>query len=71
MKLKALEDVIRNTPVFVPVFRVNSVPNWAKDYVTVGEELYFNAMKCSFVQKNGNLIWLGASYVDFVEYQKL
>jgi hypothetical protein len=67
MKLAAFDDVIERTPVFIPVFRITKVPGWAREYVKVGDLLrYWNG---GMYTKQGKGIRLGATYVEFFEYQ--
>jgi hypothetical protein len=69
LKLNEFSDAVRQTPIFVPVFRVIKVPTWARDRVAVGDLLVYEARRGSLRTRKGNGINLGASYVEFFEYQ--
>jgi hypothetical protein len=66
MKLKELEKVIAETPLFVPLFRVTKVPYWAQEFVKKGDYVvYYNG---GFKTKANKGLHLGASYVEFLDY---
>lgn len=72
MKFKDFEQAVRKTPVFAAVFTVVKVPDWAEEYyLRLGEELHYDSSRQSFARKDGTLIHLGATYVEFLGYQAL
>ena len=72
MKFKDLEQAVQKTPVFAAVFTVVKVPDWAEEYyLRVGEELHYDSSKQSFARKDGTLIHLPASHVEFQGYKQI
>ena len=72
MKFKDFEKAIQKTPVWAAEFTVVNVPDWAAEYdLKVGEYLHYNITRQSFVRKDGTLISLGASYVEFEGYKQI
>lgn len=78
MKVADLNRVIRATPRVVPVFRVTKVPSWAAGYTAVGEEVFWDGQSDSMRTMQigqGRLqrmnLDLGASYLEFVDYQRI
>lgn len=72
MKFKDFEKAVQKTPVWAPVFRVTQAPMWAGDLnLKEDETLLYDVSKQSFVRKDGTLIALGASYVEFEGYRQI
>ena len=72
MKFKDFEQAVQKTPVFAAVFTVVKVPDWADDeHLMVGEEMHYDSSKQCFARKDGTLIHLGASYVEFQGYKQI
>lgn len=74
MRLNEFSDAVRNTPVFVPVFRVVKVPAWAGadsavgTKLTRGQLLAYNPRTGRLETRKNKGLNLGASYVEFVDY---
>jgi hypothetical protein len=67
MKPADLQDVIRNAPITILVFQLSKSPTWCE--LAKGDVLYL--IDESFVaDKNGLRYCIGASYVEFIRYEK-
>lgn len=72
------QQVIRDVPHIVAIFRVTKVPNWASAILEVGDEVYWCAAKDSmrtlgkFGQPNGRMnLDIRASYLEFERFGAL
>ena len=70
--------VINGVPYIVAVFSVTKVPEWASEYLQIGDEVYWNEAKDSmrtlgkFGQPNGRKnLRIGASYLKFERFAPL
>jgi len=70
--------VINSVPYIVAVFSVTKVPEWASEYLQIGDEVYWNEAKDSmrtlgkFGQTNGRKnLRIGASYLKFERFAPL
>lgn len=67
--------VVNSVPYIVAIFSITKVPDWASEYLQIGDEVYWNAEKDSmrilgqFGQPHGrkNLI-IGAGYLKFERF---
>lgn len=68
MRLADFTKAIDETPVFVPVFRVKTVPGFARSYLTRGDYVAYRAGSGVFTTVSGMNLRLGTSHVEFLDY---
>jgi hypothetical protein len=68
MRLAEFTKAVDETPVFVPVFRVKTVPGFAADLVKRGDYVAYRAGSGVFTTVSGLNLRLGASHVEFLDY---
>lgn len=78
MKVADMEDVVRATPNVVAVFRVKKVPTWATNFIDVGDKVYwcdhYESVRTMHTPRGYNdrvVLDLGASYLEFIDYQRI
>jgi len=72
MKFKDLERIVRECPVFFPVFEVTEVPDWASKFLNKGDKVYWDLNRNSYkVVETDMLIGLGHDSLKFVEYRRI
>lgn len=70
MNAKEFNSVIRNTPVWVPVFEVVNVPSWAEYYgIRKGDRVYYSVQIEGVYHESGRGFNLGPSSLKFIEYK--
>ena len=78
MKKADMDQIIRETPVTVAIFRVKKVPNWAAGYTAIGEEVFWcrnqgtmRTVKVGQGHSQRMNLDIRSSYLEFVEYANI
>lgn len=82
MKVNDYAKIIKETPTFVPVFRLNRIPEWLSAVYKVDKETLFyydpfqGGIRAFIISVRGTLepscsYDIGASYLTFVEYRRI
>ena len=72
MKTEHFENIMRNLPIIIPVFKIIRIPEWAERYeLKKGEEVFINRYGSAVGMQDYSRYKIGPSYLEFVEYRQV